>query len=750
MVSAEQARQRAEKRRQRILAKSAQRLDAVSHGMASKEAENTVPLVASTSTATTAAARRRRQNSKTNEGGSNNDGDGNDNTIKQTEIKNDESSAAGAKETMPSNKKGKPPMDPSIKTATTTTTSTTNTTSYTSTPINDAASKDGGKSTTSSTINSTSSKKTYYVNFLSTYEEMIRQQDYEYDVTTKHLKGVFDRVQYLGRHSSSGNVRNKAAPQDDDGRGGTAKRMLTYSQIRRCLLRMNISWNRSLPPSADDEVSVNSFNSSSAASGVSGNPFYAVGRKRDIITTDAQLIMLLTGLVEAEERYRAERLASNNGVEDDDMERRGIHFPEFVQCYQLIVAGMQSLQILDVGGDLIVQAQIVDRVKERTFGLIRPFGPDTMLYKEVSAEDEKTTGAAKGGGGGDGLLPSSKRAGLSAKGKSMRENDTKGGLGENEIKSLIQSKDSRIAMLIQEHEQEMDVLAKGMESLRSKHVRTRKLMRLRRRLLFVGATILVVAVITFAVTREHHRRVNVADGIAAVREAERKANAKTIARLSEKRDVLGRKVGDTEGTMRYLVNRNEGIDSSIKELEAEIERVDMKYLINMADFQRCVVQQKELGEAQTEESTKMKEVKEELGWCQSRSYFMEKELNTLEHADTDQRDEEDDSGLTGDQALNLDMKYNKSTRHAMTVRQAYSAAAGLVISTMIHQLLRIGIKLFAPKPIQIIAEVAEAPARRRFPWWRRNKRTELAVVDGIFGGSISYLVIRAIALFIRP
>lgn len=769
MVSAEEARQRAEKRRQRILAKSAQRLDAVSHGMASKEAENTVPLFP--------ARRRNNQTRKKNEAGSSTtDGDGNDNTIKQSEIKNDESSSAGAKDIMmSSNKTGKPPMDPSIiKTATTTTTTTTSgtattTSSYTATPTtNDAASKDGGKSTmTSSTINSaaSSNKKTYYVNFLSTYEEMIRQQDYEYDVTTKHLQGVFDRVQYLGRHSSSsggggGNVRNKTAPPQDDGRGGTAKQriMLTYSQIRRCLLRMNIPWNRSLPPSStDDEVSVNSFNSFSAASGVSsGNPFSAVGRKRDVITTDAQLIMLLTALVEAEERYRAEQMANNEEEDDDDdVERRGISFPEFVQCYQLIVAGMQSLQILDVGGDDSIKAQIVDRVTERTFGLIRPFGPDAMLYKEGSAGEGTATGAAaKGGGGGggadDGLLPSSKRAGLSAKGKSMRGNDTKGGLGENEIQSLIQSKDSRIAMLIHEHEQEMDVLEKGMESLRSKHVRTRKLMKLRRGLLLVGATILGVAVITFVNTREHQWRVDVADGISAVREAERKANAKTIAKLSEKRDVLGRKVGDTEGTMRYLVNRNEGIDASIKELEAEMERVDMKYFIRMADLQRCVVQQKELGEALTEESIKMKEMNEELGWCQSRSHFMEKELNTLEHADTDQRDKDDDSGLTGDQALNLDMKYNKSTRHAVTVRQAYSAAAGLVVSTMIHQLLPFAIKLFAPKPVQVITEVVEAPARRRFPWWRRNKRTELAVVDGIFGSSISYLLIRAIALFILP
>ncbi|KAL7492930.1 hypothetical protein ACHAWT_002220 [Skeletonema menzelii] len=734
VVSAEQARLKAEARRQRILAKSAERLDVVSQGMASQDVQNSVPLAA---TANKAAVRRRRQNQKKNEGGDNNDEEDNDNNaIKKNEATNSNEPAGATKEPMPSDKKGKPSIDPDPsvnKTATSITTSN-------DIPLNDASPKHGGKSTTSST----SSKKSYYVNFLSTYEEMVRQQDYEYDVTTKHLKGVFDRVQYLGRNS-----RNKTSPQD----GRHQEGILTYSQIRRCLLRMNITWNRSLPTLIDDDVSVNSINSSSAASGGSGSgsPFHTTaygGRKRDILTTDAQLIMLLTALVEAEERYRLELAnMTNNEEDDDDVERRGIYFPEFVQSYQLIVAGMQSLQVLDVGED-VIKAQIVDRVKERTFGLLRPFGPDSMLYKEFGEEEGE---AVVSGGDADGLLPSSKRSYLIAKGKSMRENDDKEGLDENELKSLMQSKDSRLAMLIQEHEEEMDVLAKGLESLRSKQASTRKLMKLRRGLLFVGATILGVGVLVFIVMREHQRRVDVEDGIAALREAERKANAKTIAKLTEQRDVLERKVGDTEGTMRYLVERNKGVDASTKEIEAEIERVDMKYLIDVADFQRCGVQEKELGDALTVESAKKMELDEELGWCQSRSHFLEKELNTLEHANTDQGVEEDHSGMSGDQVLHLEMKYNNSTRHAVTVRQAYSAAAGLVVSTTIHRLLPFAAKLFAPKPIQVVQVVAEVSKRSRFfPWLRRRKQAELAVVDGVFGGSIAYLVIRAIALFIFP
>jgi hypothetical protein len=699
-------------------------MDVVSKGMASKQVVEHSEHFATATNKKTAGRRRRYQNIKKKEGGGD---DNNDDAQQRNE--------GGNNDPLLWSKMGKPPMDPK----TTANSSIGNTTPYT-VALNDTSSNNGdGMNTTSSSPTNVSSTKSYYVNFLSSYEEMIRQQDYEYNFTTKHLRSVFHRVQYLGRGGGGdkfADYSNKAPPQD----GRNDEGMLSYNQIKRCLLRNGITWNRSLPASIEDDVSITSVNSSSVTSGGSGS---AGGMKRDIITTDAQLIMLLSALVEAEERYRAEKSVNNDNTDDeDDVERRGIYFSEFIQCYQLIVSGMQSLQILDVNQD-VIKAQIVDRLKERTFGLLRSFGPDTNLYKQ---EENKEEGAAATAAS-DGLLPSSKRSGLSAKGKSMRDN---GGLDDDEIKSLIQSKDATLAMIMQDHETEMGALAQGMEALRSQHARTRKLMKLKRGLLIVGATMLCVGLLTITITRENQRKREVSERIAALREVERKDNAKTIATLREKRDVLGKKVGDTEGTKRYLVDRNKGIDLSIKELEAEIERVDMKYWIDVTEIQRCVLQEKELGEALIEESAKKDEMTEELGWCQSRSRLMEKELNTLEHASTDQGAEEDDGGMTGDKVLHLDMKYNKSIRHAVTVRQAYAAAAGLVVSTVIHQLLPFVVKLFAPKPIKII--VAEAPPtwRRFLPWSRRNKRAELAVVDGLFGGSITYLVIRAIALFILP
>ena len=630
---------------------------------------------------------------------------------------------------------------------------------------------------------------------------MIRQQDIEYEVTTQHLRSVFERVQYLGRPSNSGggstnNNDGSAAPpqsalqEQQEGVQG----MLTYNNIRRCLLRLGISWNRSLPitNSEDYEEDVYSVVSGTTSGSYGSGSKQQQQHQRDIITTDAQLIMLLTSLVEAEECYRANKLLSNNnnnnnnGSEDsldqtgstdggnkDFFGKFGIFFPEFIQCYQLIVSGMQSLQTLnnsnnnDSGGSGGGGGgkDVVDRVKERTFGLLRPFGPDVDVYKDKevtggdgtgtnnSSNNNKSKNADEGG-----LLPSSKRTGLSAKAK-KEVVGSGGGFNDNEIKSLIRNKDDQLAMIIQEHESEMDTMASNIEILQSRHVRMVKLMKLRRALLIIGTVILCGGLLTTIIVRENQRRVDVTRGIVSLRdEAERKANAKIITKLRQRKDDLVKKVGDTEGTMRYLVNRNKGIEATTKELEEKIESVDLKYWIDITELQRCAAGKKELDEELNEISLKKDAMEEELGWCQSRSRSMEKELNTLEHvsssSDTQVGEEKDDGSIGGimgaDKALNLDMKYNKSIRHAVTLRQIYSAAAGLVISTMIHQLLPIAIKVFAPKPVQIVAETATKKRRFVPPWRKRNKRAELAVVDGIFGSSITFLVIRAIALFVFP
>jgi len=271
-----------------------------------------------------------------------------------------------------------------------------------------------------------SSSKSETVNYLLLYEAMVRHQDFEYDATRDHVALTMSRIRRLGRPSankrSNGNGGGSwsmssgalvvEADDDDDGCGRYPAGMLTYLQMRRCLLRLGYTWNRSLLPPTngsrgastssqgsygngnnggndhhhlhyhyDDDVSVMSNNSTSTfvSGGGQSSASCTIGTSgtnvaRDIIATDAQLIMLLTTLVEMEERSRAERMlarrrqhqhqrgnnGNNNDVEnddyyhnfddDDDEEEeedpysKGLFMPEFIQAYKLIIGGMQSLQ----------------------------------------------------------------------------------------------------------------------------------------------------------------------------------------------------------------------------------------------------------------------------------------------------------------------------------------------------------------------------------------------------------------------
>ena len=226
-----------------------------------------------------------------------------------------------------------------------------------------------------------------------------------------------------------------------------------------------------------------------------------------------------------------------------------------------------------------------------------------------------------------------------------------------------------------------------------------------------------------------------ADSTAALREAERKSNVntKTIAMLNEQRDELRKKVGNAEKSMKHLVNRSEGIDASAKELEAKIERIEAKYLNDVAEFQRCGAQEKELSEVLTEESAKKNKSDEELGGCESRLRLVKKELKASEQANTD-----------------IDMKYNNSTRHAVFLRQAYSAAAGLALTTAIGQLSPLAIKFFAPKALVLPPPPPPPVIGRHLISWRWWRRTAMALVDGVSGGTIISLVFSAIAVLVSP
>eukprot|EP00984_Skeletonema_dohrnii_P025528 scaffold14709_cov173-Skeletonema_dohrnii-CCMP3373.AAC.4 len=110
------------------------------------------------------------------------------------------------------------------------------------------------------------SVKSDTVNYLLLYEAMVRHQDLEFDATSDHIKNIVDRIRTLGKPSPH---------QQDEER--VPKGMITYRQMRRCLLRLGYTWNRCTTSAAaignnavvdnyyydDDNISVISNNSSS-------------------------------------------------------------------------------------------------------------------------------------------------------------------------------------------------------------------------------------------------------------------------------------------------------------------------------------------------------------------------------------------------------------------------------------------------------------------------------------------------------
>ncbi|KAL7528290.1 hypothetical protein ACHAXR_003295 [Thalassiosira sp. AJA248-18] len=565
--------------------------------------------------------------------------------------------------------------------------------------------------------------KSDYVNYLMSYEGMVRHQDLEFNATSGHIKCIFERIQTLGS--------KKAADGDIDttGESSLPRGMLTYLQLRRCLIRMGVGWKRSSSDSADydDDVSVLSFNSTSSLhSGMSGGST----SRSDIIATDAQLIMLLTTLVEMEEKYRCDvgQSKTNNKYQLD----QGLFLPEFIQAYKLIIGGMQSLKSIPNPDDPVLSG-LCNRLKERTLGMLRPFGPNSKIYNDASRKTAQD----------DDALSSNKHSLRSnVKEKFMDKKSFSNGY----MKKVIRSKDLTLTRIMEDHELEIDQLASSMEELRLEEERTRNVMRHRRKILRWVAFLLLAGGIAGGITWENRRREFLANEIALGREAERVADAKTIAQLKEEEMELKNRLGVIEGKMRYQINRVKTLETQTQGMEKRIDDVDMKWLIDKAEIERCFASQVELSEDLKDEKLKREEVDEESIWCRSRLRSQETKLNELEYIRVGSNEKGltaksngGDNDASGHKLVYLEMKYNKSIRNAMFLRQTYSAVAGLAVSVLLQGLVPTAIKLlFGPKAVIVLPPVLP----------KRN--VEMAVVDGIFGSSVAFLLVRGIATFFMP
>lgn len=614
-------------------------------------------------------------------------------------------------------------------------------------------------STSSNKSSTVTKSKSETVNYLLLYEAMVRHQDLEFDATHDHIALTMGRIQYLGRKSSAGSGNNSPELIDEEAdSSGTPNGMLTYLQMRRCLLRLGYTWNRSLPSNNlngsssnapdiyDDDVSVMSTNSASTfiSGGASANTGSTNNSTRDIIATDAQLIMLLTTLVEMEERHRAMKLMEdkeNANHDDDPLDNEeeafalGLFLPEFIQAYKLIIGGMQSLQTYPSPDQAKVDEysftkacnelglvdktsllELRNRSRERTLGLLRLFGPNSKLYKEdqyenvVNVKSLQSAGESPTGPGhknrGDGLVlsPDSPRK-TASKGKAGRPAQiAKDGLlprlTEEEIRKMVHSKDRALARILEEHESEMNVMAINMEELRLKSLATKRLLKKRRKRTRTAAIVGLIVLLCGGGYYEYHKREQVKVEIKTGRELERMADVKTIAKLKSDISDLTSKLNDAEATIRYEESRYEDIKKKYTRVSKTLEETEGKWLLDQRELEVCRVQRKELDMDLTSVKSRNGETEEEVTWCRERLASTERALEGMERAlkksALDTSGTETKSGLKaigypdGDvnnkskrkkhKPVQMEMKYNKSFRNAVILRQVYSVVGGVLAS----------------------------------------------------------------------
>jgi hypothetical protein len=145
---------------------------------------------------------------------------------------------------------------------------------------------------------------------------MIRQQELEQTATVAHLLPLFKRIRDLGycenecsdddSHNNNNYIRSNVIQQKEVGRTKTSCEELTilsYDQMKRALRTLECS---------------------------------KTGSSQEIIKTDEQLLMTLRELVSISTRYN----------DDQNKPSFGLTFPEFLQCYRVVVSGMQTLEML--------------------------------------------------------------------------------------------------------------------------------------------------------------------------------------------------------------------------------------------------------------------------------------------------------------------------------------------------------------------------------------------------------------------
>jgi len=362
-----------------------------------------------------------------------------------------------------------------------------------------------------------------------------------------------------------------------------------------------------------------------------------------------------------------------------------------------------------------------------------------LSLQQQSAGEDPTS--AKGGKGKksarDGLRPASNRSSkknrFSSKirGAQKAKDGLLPRLNEEEIRTMVHSKDQALAKILEEHETEMNVMANNMEALRRKTLQTQKNMKKRRRRTKIAAFVAFVLLVCGGGFYELRKREQVKEEILTGREAERKADAAKIAALKVEVSSLKSKLNDAEATIRYEEGRYAKVTDKFEKASKTLEESEKRWVFEQKELERCRVTRKELDEELTTISTKNDEMVEEVEWCRERLAGAERAMEGMEQALKKSRksgeekkkvpsfaeitkemekekglvataqgndkveDEEAEKKKGGKhKPVQMEMKYNKSFRNAVIMRQVYSAVAGMVVSALFPaaKLIRLFVK----------------------------------------------------------
>jgi hypothetical protein len=305
-------------------------------------------------------------------------------------------------------------------------------------------------------------------------------------------------------------------------------------------------------------------------------------------------------------------------------------------------------------------------------------------------------------------------------------------LTEEQIRKMVHSKDTALARILEEHESEMNVMATNMEELRLRTLASSQLLKKRRKRARLVSVLGLAAAIVGGVAYEYRRREQVRVEISTGREAERLTDATTIANLQKDVSALTSKLKDADATIRYEEARHASIQLEHERLLREHEETERKWLMNARDLEHCQATRKELDAELSDVKSRNAEVGEEVAWCRERLQNSEMAMLGMERAMKKSRDDMmammmsgsgeggggaggrvgklpsladiareievgvgskglaaigDDKGREGGdkregnhRPVFTEMKYNRSFRNAVILRQAYSAVAGMLVS----------------------------------------------------------------------